>query len=263
MKVAHIAPPHGTNWIRDKSYHLVVAPRLSQDYAYVSFWKQRHLRGDFIIIDNGEVEFALSDEIKERMPFEQIILLADEIGADEICMPDVFYDGVATIQRTSKWLPYVPIRRRMLIPQGNSLNEWMECAKVMFKWGCRSMGIPKHMERFRGVVFPTRDVEDPKFDGTLGGRYWLCLRIEELGWHKIIDFHLLGVWDNAKTEIQPIARDFPWVRGIDTGIAFAYAQRGMHIHKYAGIHVGLEWDKKFNDRIVEFNIQELEKWAHG
>lgn len=243
MKVAHIAPPSMLWTLRNRSYHLVVAHRLREP-AYLWHWKAARRRGDFIIVDNGAVEVALSKEL-EPIEFKEVLQLANAVGADEVCMPDVFKDCGGTLKHTQAALPLVPIRRRMFVPQGDNQDEWRQCMSTMYQWGCRSIGIPKHMERFEG------------------GRWVLCRWIQEMNYHTVIDFHLLGVWDNPETEIAPIAVDFPWVRGIDTGIAYAYAQENRSLRQYAGHHVGLKWDEPVSDRHAEHNMETLERWANA
>jgi hypothetical protein len=109
--------------------------------------------------------------------------------------------------------------------------------------GIRSVGIPKHMERF--------------------GRVEVLDEVVKVGWHREHDFHLLGVWDDPMTEIRDAVCFHPWVRGIDTGIAVAYAQQGQTVNHYAGKHVGLDWEAKFDDRAAQHNIMILEDWAGG
>ncbi len=129
----------------------------------------------------------------------------------------------------------------------------MECLDFMARhWACRSFGIPKHMERGR-------------YEKWNKGRESLCLYIEDEGYHKDFDFHLLGVWDDPKAEILPIATHYPWVRGIDTGVAFAYAQRKLplHLDEYVGEHVALDWDAAYDFDCANYNMMLLEKWAHA
>lgn len=256
MKVAHTVPFHMLSHIRSECcYHLALATHVINDPAYAYEYKRLSDRGAYIILDNGEAEMN-SGELTERIPFEQVVAAADTIGADEICMPDVFKDYQATMTLLAKTMSFqlVPPRRRMFIPQGETPREWLECLDLMAKhWECRSFGIPKHMERFR-------------YDGTNNGRETLCEWIEREGLHKTFDFHLLGVWDNPRTEILPVAAFYPWVRGIDTGVAFAYAQLKdpRHLDEYTGEHVALNWDQiTYDADTANYNMMLLEKWAHA
>lgn len=255
MKVAHTVPFHMLHHIRGRHcYHLALAQRVINDPPYAYEYTAMHARGAFIILDNGEAEMN-SGELTARVPFEQVVAAADAIGADEICMPDVFRDYQATMQIIAKTmsLQLVHPRRRMFIPQGETFGEWWECLILMAKhWECRSFGIPKHMERFR-------------YDGTNKGRETLCGRIEDEGLHKVFDFHLLGVWNDPKAEILPIATHYPWIRGIDTGVAFAYAQQDLplYLKEYTGSHVALDWDKTHDLDVAVHNMIQLEKWANA
>ena len=244
MKVSHIAPPKMLDTIRKRSYHLAVAQRLAENPMYLFWFKNAHLRGDYIIVDNGAVEVALSKEV-EPISFQEVLDIATNVGADEVVMPDVYRDASKTLRHTHAALSLVPTRHRMIVPQGNSIHEWINCLETMYQWGCRSIGIPKHAERFEG------------------GRHMLCWMIEKQGYHRIVDVHLLGVWDNPKEEILPIAKRFPWVRGVDTGVAYAYAQHDRSLTNYAGKHLGLDWAKPVNERMALHNMEILEMWAHA
>jgi len=255
MKVAHTIPFHMLDHIRrGHCYHLALATHVINNPAYRYAYTAIASRGAHIILDNGEAEMA-SGELKNRIPFGAIVLAADDIKADEICMPDVFRNKDETLELISMSgsLDMVPPRQRMFIPQGETLAEWMICLHIMTEeWECRSFGIPKHMERSR-------------YDGTDLGRETLCKRIEETGYHKTFDFHLLGVWNDPRAEILPIATHHPWVRGIDTGVAFAYAQHKptLHLDEYTGEHIALDWDGEFDFDAATYNMILLEKWANA
>ena len=256
MKVAHTVPNHMLGYVKKHGYHLALAQHVINDPAYAYTYTALHANDAFIILDNGEAEMN-SGEITKRIPFGAVVAAADKIGADEICMPDVFRDAEATldlIDNSGAWGMVEP-RRRMFIPQGEGPEEWMECLTLMARhWECRSFGIPKHMERWR-------------YDGLNKGRETLCECIEKEGLHKMFDFHLLGVWNDPRAEILPIATHYPWVRGLDTGIAFAYAQYKppLHLTEYTGEHVALEWDPRFDydHNLAIYNMIQLEKWANA
>lgn len=244
MKFAHIAPPRYVRLLDNRGYHLIVANRVLEDQEYANFWRMMGRRGHFIIVDNGEVEVNLSKEC-EPISFETVVKVAEYVHASEICLPDVWKDGTATIDKVEQHVLRVTPQKRMVIPQGTNGNEWINCLEALMQWRINSVGIPKHCETFPG------------------GRYELCKAIEEHGQETFAEYHLLGIWDNPEEEIVPIARNFPWVRGIDSGIAFAYAQREACIYNYEGEHVGLDWNKRCNVRQSKWNMEVLEEWAHG
>ena len=246
MKVAHIVPTQWL-WLTTRSgYHLVLAHKLLQDVQYRLFYQTRHEAGDYIIVDNGEVEFAYSGELAERLSFADVVRAAEMVGADEVCMPDYFMGAEETLDlQTPEVMALVAPRHRMVIPQGDNLDEWQDCCcKLASRLIPKSIGVPKHMQRF--------------------GRDKCLESIEAMGFHRTSDVHLLGVWDDPREEIVSIVRRFPWVRGIDTGVAVAYAQHDLRIQDYPGEHVGMDWDAgKLNDRLAEHNMAKLEDWANA
>ena len=245
MKVMHITPTHLMPLVRKRNCHFALGQNLITDSLYSQALLSRARQGAFVIVDNGESEIN-SGELEERVPFDKIVKAANAIGADEIVMPDVFRDKDATLEliESTGSLHLVPPRQRMLVPQGETLEEWWDCLMMMVRsTQTRAFGIPKHMERFHK------------------GRHMLCKHIEEEGLHEYYDFHLLGVWDDPYKEIPPIVVRYPWVRSIDTGIACAYAQHGLSLVEYAGEHISLDWGGDTDTDLAIKNLDILESMA--
>jgi hypothetical protein len=251
VKVAHILPEAYAQFMHRTSYHLVTAPMITgTNPGLAAMFRVLHNRGDFVIMDNGAAEVAAHEAAPTN--FEEVVRLADLIGADEICMPDVLRDRRATLAliESTKAPNLVPPTRRMFIPQGNSPQEWLAGFRDLLKrWKCVSIGIPKHLERFG--------------DGTHSGRWLICAALQQGRAYKYWNFHLLGCYDNPLKEFKPIAKDFPWVRGMDSGVAAAYAQANLGLRQYPGGHVQLRWNELLDDRLLEQNMDVLTDWAQG
>lgn len=130
MKIAIIAPLHHLEEIRTQDFHLLVAPWFRyKEYKdfYLELRKQKPK--DYIIMDNGAWEkgAAVSDE--------RIIKLAKEVKANMIVCPDVFMDGAKTVERTTTFLSSYREKgfSYMVVPQGKSLVEFIDCYKQLLK----------------------------------------------------------------------------------------------------------------------------------
>lgn len=188
--------------------------------TYADFYKRAKMNGCFTIVDNGAAEAE-----DEPMSFSKLVYAAEYIDADEIVLPDVLRNSEETLRRTcdTTVLRMVPPRRRMIVPQGDSWQEWTACLKDMRLFlgdDFATIGLPKHLERLSG------------------GRGHALSHIVEHGLHLRHHVHLLGVWAGPHEELSRLKANRNWVRGIDTGRPIACAQTGSDIWQSAS----LKWE---------------------
>ena len=216
MKVATIVPQNYLNFTASDDYlmclgHLIGAPGMDE---YTSFFMNAAAEGKFVMMDNGLIE-------NNPRPITELADKAMLIGASEMVMTDVFCDKEATLKAIDegvKALEGVQHPRLMLVPQGKTVDEWVECAHEII---CKYM----HLDYTIGV---------PKVLVHLGGRDG---RVEALT--KLTDrclvakhktYHLLGCWTTPLevTIIDKLVRQgtLPKVRGVDSAIPFVYARAG-------------------------------------
>lgn len=210
MKAATILPADYLFLTEEDDYHMCLAHLIGEDKKYTNFYKKiGQDPNKFLIMDNGVIE-------GDPRPIEEIVQKALSVGADEIILPDVFMNMAETLDKSYEALQKVrndfPNLRVMVVPQGESLEEWLECARIMLTWDIDTIGIPKVLVHLEGR------------DGRLNA-------LEELG-HSLrgLDIHLLGCWvtpieilmiDRAAKE----GRILP-VRGVDSAIAYVYTRSG-------------------------------------
>ncbi len=216
MKVATIVPQNYLNFTAHDDYlmclgHLIGAPGMDE---YTAFFMSAAAAGKFVMMDNGLIE-------NDPRPITELAEKAMLIGASEMIMTDVFCDKEATlkaIEEGVKALEGVEHPRLMLVPQGKTVDEWVECAhEIICKY--------THLDYTIGV---------PKVLVHLGGRDG---RVEALT--KLVDrcpvakhktYHLLGCW-TTPLEITIIDKlvqqgNLPNVRGVDSAIPYVYARAG-------------------------------------
>lgn len=238
MKLAVIAPPEYLDEVHHArlSYHMALGQELIRNVAYCDWYRWRHNRGDFIIVDNGAAEPG-----DERIPFETVLDAAEYVRADEVIMPDVLYNGESTVAYTTdpSVLEQVPVRNRMIVPQGTSLEEWIECFEhIAGKIEFRSVGIAKHLEK-----------------SAKGGRAAVVRWLHNQRWTRIVDVHLLGIWEDPLAEIDRACTSYSGIRGIDSGAPIAYAQHGMTME--AAGHYSLDWVASADRSLIKSNIKTL------
>lgn len=217
MKVAHIVPTKYFPSTARFAYHMALAQRLLNDFTYRESMKLLHRAGAFIIVDNGVGETD-SGELGELPVFKDVVEVANEIGADEIVLPDDVASGEHTLELFREHAALVPERRRMVVPHGKTIEEWVACAsEFLSDCGFATLGASRTPERQgwgRGTVLK---LVDPHIHGK--------------------HVHLLGVHLHPGTELRTIANDYPGIRGVDSAIAAAYTQRGWQLRAPVDKHV--------------------------
>lgn len=229
MKYALIVPPLELRLIEevDAGYHFVLA-QYCNDKIYRRFYQRMHQQGHFIMMDNGAAELGASINI------ESVVDAADAVGADEIVMPDVLDDWVQTLDRTLAAVEFVPMKQRAMVPQATNWADWENCANQMVHMGCVTICVAK------------------RYENLPGGRSHALEIIMNRGWHLTHNIHLLGCYRNPLAEIARAYKTMPSVRGVDTGAAIAYAQKGVALN--SPNHCSLSWSDDFDLGLARRNI---------
>lgn len=255
MHVATIVPTAYLDLVRDRPYHLCLVQQLQADPVYRWFYKRRADEGKFIIVDNGAAE-------KHVSTIEEVYDMAMAIGASEIQLPDVFFDGKKTLKKSYEAMGYLHKNnfmgevRIMVVPQGRNLEEWTECMKEFIGWGSIDcIGIPKnlvHTEGPKGRLNALTVMRDYLL-GTVGPS---------------VRAHLLGCWTDPR-EVGDIFRVFGnsgLVRGVDSGICTIYAQEGLPLKpdKYPKPRKIVDFSRTDIDTyLLDDNMFRWEVYAYG
>jgi hypothetical protein len=225
MQVATILPEAYLDLTEDDTYHMCLANLIHYDKmptgfavdTYTAFYRHvGYAKDKYLIMDNGVVE-------GDQRPLQELIDKARFLGADEIILPDTMYNMNATLDKSygalmqikQDNLDHLKQLKVMAVPQGQSLNEWLYCAQTMIDWDIDCLGIPKILTKLFG--------RDARLNAlrALGNKT------------RGLDVHLLGCW-SSPLEILMIEKavrqgEIRPVRGVDSAIAFVYAQEGLMI----------------------------------
>lgn len=212
MQVATILPTHYLEIIADRPYHMALAHLVGKDKVYTEFYARMATEGKYVILDNGVIETGTP------MPIEEIVRRANLIGARELILPDVLDNCDETLDSACDALSYALKHfegKIMAVPQGRTLEEWIDCAKTMLEFDINVIGIPKRLVKIAGR------------DGRL-------LALHSMGrLLRGLEIHLLGCWETPieVTMIEQAARrgDIMPIRGVDSTIAYVYARENMLI----------------------------------
>jgi hypothetical protein len=202
LNVASIVPIPYLEMIKGKPYHMCLAHLAQASVEYADFYSQERAGGSFVLMDNGAAEDS-------QLSVEELITLVECIEPTEIVLPDVIYDGKATEDRSYRALHQF-IRAGvsthfMAVPQGNTVQEWVDCAREMSTWPIHSLGISKFMTLKLGPYT----------------RFLLLRALADIRPKK--EIQLLGCGYDPR-EIATLYKLFPYIRGTDSAIPYVYAQ---------------------------------------
>ncbi len=242
--MALICPPHllekyGTT----TKYHLVL-PHLFRSQKYLDF-HQSLSDGDFIILDNGAAEGL-------EYGAKHLLTLAEQVGADEVVIPDTMKDGNDTLAKAQYFARYAkPEHQYMFVLQGNTVEEVMFCLKAldngnMFSY-VTTIGIPRHFY----------DI-GPRF------RVQLTEYMIEEHFNDKFYIHFLGgsPWKREVVMLAELADGLPNFRGIDTSMPIYMGLEGHSIATQAWMPRPENFFTRSDDNgMITANIDTYLDWA--
>ena len=241
MQVATILPTHYLSLIKDKPYHMALAHLVGVDKTYTEFYMRMATEGKFVNLDNGVIETGVP------MSIERIVAKANLIGAHELILPDTLDEAEITLDAACEAIPYAREHfkgKLMGVPQGKTMEEWIECAKLMLEMDIDTIGIPKRL------------VKNCERDARLAA-------LHLLGWSlRGRDVHLLGCQETpiecTMIEKAAQAKHIVPIRGVDSAIAYVYARENMLIRQ--GPRPSGEIDFSAHDAHMDKLLRNIEIW---
>lgn len=219
MKLAPILPASSCYLIRNRSYHMAVAPMLDAIPRYRDFYKEltQKLRSKFVILDNGAWESA-------TVTAETLVHWGREIQAAAIIIPDVFKHGKETKYLYEKNIGYLRETwkgKLLAVPQGRTFREWRSCVKYLAQRDFDMWALPKVTE----VLFREDGMRDQ------AAREILSFDPQER------PIHYLGIWSNP-IEMYHTNQDntlIPHIMGVDSKIFYRLAKSGVMLDPERGL----------------------------
>ena len=248
MRAALIPPKGYFHTALRSDYHLALAQ--IRDPEYTALYANRK-SSHYLILDNGAAE-------GEPVRDSTLVARAEQLGADEIVVPDVMGDASATVERARQFLEIKDDLRRYklmgVVQSQGSLGEVIRCIQAFDEMPITTLGIPRHL------------VDKDKYF-----RYNVLNYLRGFNYDKRFEVHLLGTNPKWPAEICTIADIHPWVRGVDTSLPYNYAIAGKRLDG-KNVPSGSEirrpeayFDKKqdIEFAILAENINTYLRWARG
>lgn len=251
-------------------YHLFV-----KDKDYRRFFSQVMKEGKrMTILDNSAYEFYRDGGKFDPQTFTEIV---EEFNPTYFIVPDVLMDYPETMMKFRYWSGRLNGHKRMVVPQGKSLKDWLSCYKEMLnKGGFEYIGIPFHNDFFWDLGTAIYEVLSKhehlafKWNADMAYAQGRCFLLQYLIKEKLIDdskkYHLLGCHWAAElqwlTYRNPMRDEFEWITSMDT--SFPVTKGIMKAHLDTGEKEKISIDEYFRmsldpeqyNRIIK-NIKEF------
>jgi len=152
LKIAEIVPTSCLEMTATHQYHMCLA-HLANKFGdssrkYTQFYRRMSDEGKYVLMDNGAAE-------NSQLGFEDLIIAYKAINPTEIVLPDALCNSVETIKRTTQFYDLfkrdISMYKLMVVPQGNTLEEWCDCAlELIDRVPVNSIGVSKFLEMETG-----------------------------------------------------------------------------------------------------------------
>jgi hypothetical protein len=254
-ELALIAPHTYLHFTSYTNYQLMLPQFLSNPGYAKQYGEYCHAGDQFVIMDNGAAEGVyISDE--------ELISLVSKYAPDEIVLPDSMGNMLETVNRSKRfigsvirWIDKFPVTPSLsfgIVLQGGNLDEIERQIDLMMEdhepW-IDTLYLPRSMN----VRWTSRVAR---------------ITVAEYLEHKLrgkLKIHFLGGSSLFVDELRQVAKNCPFVRGMDTSLPFNYAFAGRYILE-TGIPIDRPayfWDAIYNREVSQLltrNINEMRSW---
>lgn len=256
MRVAIICPiPLLRRYGELSGYHLALAPLVLKHKAYRDFYRAKSKNGEFVILDNGVIEFG------QPVSMDDLKRAAELVGPTEVVIPDFLRDAQRTVESLVSFMddPFWEGESAVFIPQGETFPHWMWAlgfglAYRRFVSEFKTLGIPKLVESSYKRPRPHLIEE---------------LYASEVLTSGMCDVHLFGVHSNP---IEILQYNGTSIRGIDMKFPIWAGQCGIPIDPDFGLsrkqvvtllgkQPHLDFLSDTDNEIVEANVRTVLEWG--
>ena len=249
----YAAPIMGTEYLEklgskaSHSFHMILTHIVQKDPVYTEFYSSNP---GLKLLDNSLFE------LKYALPAEDVIAAAELVDADILVSPDVIYDGPKTVQNAKDFLAKLKELGKegeyaiMAVPQGGSVEEWMECYRELTRMEgihCIGLSIIGMITAMQGTT-GTDDivVNRSQFMQLLASTF----DVDSTKWH-----HLLGM-GRGPFELL-MYKDLSWVRSNDSSNAWWHGFNGIKYDAKGALKVKLKSEVEFNASLTHNNYDDI------
>jgi hypothetical protein len=260
MELALIPPMYYLVHTWDMKYHLIL-PHLLENPGYSEYVEDVcRISDEFVILDNGLAE---NQQIKPVA----LIAIGTYYGVDEIVVPDVLGKREASVERAVDFMVELDRVREdhdypnslAFVAQGETVAETTQCAVDYLDNSATGAHVATIMIP-RRLVSPEQpharlQVAQNLYNAGLGG----------------VNIHLLGASKYFPQELRVAARDYPFIRSLDTSMPYVFAQHGVKVdsghmppHRDSSQkYWGWRPPSQYHRDVVSHNVNTMKRWAAG
>jgi len=203
MKIAIICPIPHLNDFNLGSFHLIIAQYL-KDNKYASFYN----KNGYVIVDNGVFETG------KPLTAKRLLQLCLQIGAQEIVLPDFFFDAKKTLHVVESFLDKFGVRpngvKLCAVIQGDCFKTFYDCYLRLCDLPIDVIGVPKT------IIFADRISVLSEIQ-------------KELDLRK--EYHCLGI--KHVNELEHLSK-LNFIRSCDTSLWFTSSFVGVNLMQQKG-----------------------------
>lgn len=203
-RIMQIVPSDILQAIDGREMYMCLTNVAINDENYLQFYIDKVNEGKFVLLDNGtgDLDYQTMDKVLE---------IAKKLKPTEIILSDILGDCEQTLIESEKSKKYFRENgytgQFMFVPQGQNLDEWIDCYNRFDKTDVATIGVSKFVTKFfnddQARLKCTKYVEKDN-----------------------VPVHLLGCWKNIN-EVVDIAKQCSNVRSSDSAICYIYAISDM------------------------------------
>lgn len=245
MQLALIPPLSRLDDLKLTNYQLALPHLLRDKGNYSCAYREAADRGDYVILDNGAADSGL-------WPWKELLVLAENINATEVVLPDVIgYPNKTWALVEKVWKDRDTSRRYMYVIHGRDIGVLVAHALIAQDMGVHTIGIPRHL------------VTSLRFDARIRVAEALLQARPRNKQH--YDIHFLGTNPHWMQEVKFAEEILPGeIRGLDTSAPYVYAWKGLTLASDEEVKRP-EW--YFDHRYPSYNsaayeeIARLKRWC--
>lgn len=231
VEVALIAPIPSLAYSDDYRYQMMLA-HLADNKKYVEYYRKSESKGTYLILDNGAHEGA-------ALPMLDLLRVAGDVRADDVALPDVPGNAMATKSATAEALDVLLTTegqaaytdagspRLMLIPQGRTFEAWSASTRQLLRLHANALTRARVKHQAPVVAVAKHHVDRMAKRKLSEFRDEIWSVVHKQGVYEIEDvpIHALG-WPRRLWTLAEVADDF---RSVDSCRPFVYAMKGIQL----------------------------------
>lgn len=219
--------PHLPDFTGQK-FHLVLSHELTPTSK--AFYQRESEHGSFLTLDNSAHEKQSGEDL------DVLLRQAHEIGASEVVVPDVLFDGVETLYRFRTGLlrlaqsGQTEVPRLMIVPQGSTKEILSHCLWEMLSFVNDLHRRYPHTRKWGFTIGVSKDYND-----YWGDKDFLLFFLDDVvvPASRILnaEIHLLG-WPKPLPVLKEISKNFFYnIRSTDSARPITFAMFGIDLTK--------------------------------